>query len=172
MLVIVPFATSAQLPTGPNPYPVEAADFVLRTFDRYPAVGIGDIPGCEQLHFFLRSLIRNPAFAAKVNYIVVDFGNPRFQSILDRYILTGEMVPRQVLRHVWDDTTRAVELTWNSPVYEEFFDAVRAANLSLAKEKKIHVLVADSPIDWEQSRPKTRSVHSLALCGAAHSQTR
>jgi len=88
LLQIVPFvASAAQLPMGPKPRPADGTDFILKAFDHHRAVGIGDLPSCDQLHVFLRSLVRNPAFVAKVNYIVVDSGHPRFQAMLDRYVL-------------------------------------------------------------------------------------
>ena len=133
---------------GADPRPLPGVEFILKSFDQYPAVGIGDLPGCEEAHNFIRSLIRNPIFPSKVDEIVVDFGNPLLQPLLDRYLLDSELVPRGLLRRVWDDTTRSVELTWDSPVYEQFFDAVRTVNVNLPRDKRIHVSLADSPIDW------------------------
>src|SRR5438132_3066032 len=115
---LLPNLLVAQHPSGPDPHPLPGVEFILKSFDQYPAVGIGDLPGCEEAHDFIRSLIRNPAFPSKVDDIVVDFGNPLMQPVVDRYLLEGELVPRGVLRRVWDDTTRSVDLTWDSPVYE------------------------------------------------------
>jgi len=144
----------AQHPAQADPRPLPGVEFILRTFDRYQAVGIGDLPGCEEAHNFIRSLIRNPAFPSKVDDIVVDFGNPLMQPVVDRYLLEGELPPRGVLRRVWDDTTRSVDLTWDSPVYERFFDAIRSLNAGLPGGKKIHVVLADAPVDWTAVRRK------------------
>lgn len=146
--LLIPATLRAQHPEGAEPHPVRAAEFILKTFDQYPMVGITDLPGCEELHNLIRSLIREPAFAGKVQDIIVDFGNPLLQPVVDRYLMDGEMTPRTLLRHVWDDTTRSVDLTWDSPVYEQFFDAVRSANSGLPRDKRLRVVLADSPVDW------------------------
>jgi hypothetical protein len=130
--------------------PTDASTFVNKAFDIYPVVAIGDLPGCEQLHAFLRSLVPALIQSGSIDEIIVDFGNPRLQPILDRYVLDGEMVPQEILRKVWDNTSRSLMLTWDSPVYEEFFDAVRAANLLLPLGKRTRVVLVDVSIDWSQ----------------------
>jgi hypothetical protein len=153
MLLCVVVPTCAQIASqGDGPRPVDGVEFILKTLEEYPIVGIGDLPGCVEEHAFIKDLVLGRKLAGKVNDIVVDFGNPRFQVVVDRYILWGEMVPRQVLRHVWDDTTRSLDLTWDSPVYEEFFDTVRAVNLTLPTDQKIRVILADSPLNWDEIR--------------------
>jgi hypothetical protein len=152
--LLLPSLLVAQHPSGPDPHPFPGVEFVLKSFDQYRVVGIGELPGCEEAHEVIRSLIRNPAFPSKVEDIVVDFGNPLMQPVVDRYLLEGELVPRGVLRRVWDDTTRSVDLTWDSPVYEQFFDTVRSVNAGLPRDKKIHVVVADAPIDWSGVKQK------------------
>jgi hypothetical protein len=53
----------------------------------------------------IRSLIRHPKFAGKVTDVVVEFGNGRYQSLMDRY-MQGEDVSRSELRQVWENTTQ------------------------------------------------------------------
>jgi hypothetical protein len=84
--------------------------------------------------------------------IVVEFGNSRYQDLVDRFT-RGEEVPPELLRHVWQDTTQ-VEYTWDLPIYEEFFQAVRDVNSSLPGSRKLRVLLGDPPIEWEK-------IHSL-----------
>lgn len=98
---------------------------------------------------------------------MVDFGNPTFQSVVDRYVVNGELMPESVLRHVWDDTTESPGLTWDSPVYAEFFDAIRAANLAVPKEKRIHVVLGDAPILWRKVKTTEQW---LAFRGQAREQ--
>src|SRR5712692_9247042 len=76
-----------RLPAGSDPKPANGIDFVQTTLDKYPIVAIGDLPGCEELHDFILALVRNPAFGSKVNNVIVDFGNPLFQPVIDRYVL-------------------------------------------------------------------------------------
>lgn len=157
--LLLPRLVLAQLPAQNDPQRSPAVDFILQALDQHQAVGIGDLPGCEEAHDLILSLLRNPTFPSKVDDIIVDFGNPLMQMVLDRYLLEGEMVPRGLLRRVWDDTTRSVDLTWDSPVYERFFDAVRSVNTGLARAKRIRVVLADAPIDWTavKSRDDLRS---------------
>ena len=122
--LLLPRLVFAQLPAQNDPQRSPAVDFILQALDQHQVVGIGDLPGCEEAHALILSLLRNPVFPSKVDDIIVDFGNPLMQMVLDRYLLEGELVPRDLLRRVWDDTTRSVDLTWGSPVYERFFDAV------------------------------------------------
>ena len=105
----------------------------------------------EQGHAFRLSLIRDPRFATTVNDIVVECGNFRYQDLMDRFV-RGDDVPYDALRRVWQNTTQPDSL-WDTPIYEEFFRAVRAVNASLAKERQLRVLLGDPPIDWD-------SVHS------------
>lgn len=149
----------SNLPPGHDVAPADGVEFVLKMFDRYPIVAITDLPGCAELHQFLRALVRAPEFRSKVSTIVVDFGNPLLQPVIDRYVVDGELVPDSVLRHVWDDTAESPNLTWDSPVYAQFFDAVRAINLVTPKQSRIRVVLGDAPIVWRkvQTRPQWRA---------------
>jgi hypothetical protein len=153
-LVVTSFSAQGQvgLPSGAEARPMNGVTFIVNTLKEYQLVGIGDLPGCFEVHQFLKSLLQSRELVGRINDIVVDFGSPRSQAALDRYILGGEMVPRPVLRHVWDDTTRSLELIWDSPVYEEFFDTVRSLNLTLAAGEKIRVILADAPLNWDEIR--------------------
>jgi hypothetical protein len=106
------------------------------------------MPGCEELHEFIRTLVQSTSFRAKAHTIVVDFGNPRLQPVIDRYVVEGALVPASVLRRIWDDTTESPSLTWDSPVYAQFFDAVRTANLGVPRAERIRVVLGDTPMVW------------------------
>ena len=102
----------------------------------------------EQTHALRMSLIRDPRFAKVVNDIVVEFGNSRYQDVMDRFV-GGEDVPHATLQQVWQNTTQAHEI-WDVPIYEEFFQEVRKINAKLPKKRKLRVLLGDLPIDWDQ----------------------
>lgn len=160
-------SAQSHLPPGQNLEASDGIEFVLNNFNRHPIVAIADLPGCEEFHQFLRTLLQSPDFRSKVNIVLVDFGNPIFQSMVDRYVVDGELTPETVLRHVWDDTSESPSLTWDSPVYAEFFDAIRAANLAMSKEKRIHVLLGGAPILWRKVKTKEQW---LAFMGQAREQ--
>jgi hypothetical protein len=152
---------------GPELKPAKGVEFVTQAFASHAIVAITDLPGCDELHQFLRSLIQVPGFRSGVATIVVDFGNPLFQPVIDRYVVNGERVPETVLRHIWDDTTESPELTWDSPLYAQFFDVVRAINLTAPNESRIRVVLGDAPIVWRNV--KTRE-QWLALRGQPREQ--
>ena len=144
----------AVLSDGPNPKFNGGVEFVFKAFDQFPIVAIADLPGCDEFHRFLRTLVESPAFGQKVHNIIVDFGNPLLQPVLDRYLIDGELMANSVLRHVWDDTTESPDLTWDSPLYSELFDTIRAVNLGLPKEQRLRVTLADAPISWRKVQTK------------------
>jgi len=132
---------------APAPKPTNAVESIIKTFDRFPIVALGEIHWSITLHEFIASLIRDPAFANKVNDIVVEFGNAKYQPIMDRYI-AGETVARTELQQVWRNTTQ-ITLLWEAPIYEQFFATVRAVNEHLPGQKRLRVLLGDPPLDWE-----------------------
>ena len=167
LLLTATVSAQTHLPPGHDLEVSDGVQFVLNIFDRHSIVAISDLPGCEELHQFLQTLVQSPGFRSKVNVVVVDFGNPIFQSVVDRYVVDGELMPESVLRHVWDDTTESPSLTWDSPVYAQFFDAIRAANLAVPKERRIHVVLGDVPIRWRKVKTKEQW---LAFRGQAREQ--
>jgi outer membrane protein OmpA-like peptidoglycan-associated protein len=128
--------------------PAPAVEMVLRGFVTHPLVALSDGAGHGQpdtLAFFA-SLVRDPRFPRTVRNIVVEFGNARYQAVIDRYI-AGGVVGRDELRHVWEDTTQ-ISGVWSLPMYEQMFGEVRSVNVGLPPALRIRVLLGDPPIDW------------------------
>ena len=124
---------------------------LLAAFESHPVVALGEgLHGNEQAHLFRLALIRDPRFPLVVNDIVVEFGTSRYQPVMDAFI-RGEEVPESDLRKTWQDTMKAGAI-WDRPIYEEFFRAIRTVNASLASDRKLRVLLADPPIEWENVR--------------------
>jgi hypothetical protein len=130
-----------------EPKAIEAVEELIKAFDRFPLVALGEVHQSQTEHEFIAALIKHPAFANKVNDIVVEFGNAMYQPIMDRYI-AGETVARTDLRQVWRNTTQPMMIL-DSPIYERFFGVVRAVNQNLPKQKQLRVLLGDPPIDWD-----------------------
>ena len=80
----------------------------------------------------------------------MEFGNSRYQDVIDRFI-RGEEVPGEILRRVWQDTTIPHPI-WDCPIYEQFFRAVRALNATLPRDRRLRALLGDPPIDWATVR--------------------
>lgn len=149
--------------------PVDPVQAVIAAFDRFNLVGLGERHGVLEDSKFRLKLIRDPAFSRKVNDVVIEFGNPRYQSVLDRFV-NGEDVSHAELSKVWQDTTQKESGIWNSPIYEDLIVAVRSVNVILPPERRLRVLAGDYPIDWseldvEKARPFPRSDVIQALWG-------
>jgi len=151
ILAISSFVLAQPQPSRPA-MPIEPISAIVQQFKSHPLVALGDNEGSVQGSEFRIKLIRDPHFVAVANDIVVEFGNSRYQDLVDRFT-SGEEVSPESLRHVWQDTTQ-VEYTWDLPIYEQFFQAVRDINYSLKGSRKLRVLVGDPPIEWD-------NVHSL-----------
>jgi hypothetical protein len=123
----------------------DAVRGVIDAFRSANLVALGERHWAREDSELRLKLIRNPAFAQTVTDIVVEFANPLYQDLLDRYV-GGEAVPADLRRTIWQDTTQPG--AWDSPVYEDFLRAVRKANAVLPEGRRIRVLAGDQPIDW------------------------
>ncbi len=133
----------------PAPAPVDGVSAILEAAKDHLIVGVGERHHSASTHEFLRRLVSDPRFPTAFQDIVVEFGNPRYQGVIDRY-LAGESVPAEELRLAWRNTTQL--LVWDSPLYEQFFTTVRDVNRTLPADKRLRVLLGDPPIDWEAIR--------------------
>jgi hypothetical protein len=84
--------------------PVEPIAAIVDAFRSHQIVALGDNHGNEQGHKFRLSLIRDPRFMAAVVDIVVEFGNTRYQDLMDRLVHGGDVL-YESLRQVWQNTT-------------------------------------------------------------------
>ena len=128
------------------PDEVAGLDSIVRTlisaFDHVDIVALGEWHGRIKLDSDLRiALVRHPDFARTVRSIVVEFASTTEQSTLDRY-LRGENVSRAELEQVWKTTSQAPN-AWDSPIYPDFFAAVREVNSKLPADARIRVFGGD-----------------------------
>jgi outer membrane protein OmpA-like peptidoglycan-associated protein len=125
-----------------------AIDLVLSAFEQHPLVALSEGAGHGQLETrdFFAALIRDRRFAPTVRNLVIEFGNARYQAVIDRYV-TGGPVPRDELRHLWEDTTQ-ISGVWSLPMYEQMLAEVRSVNEGLPPANRIRVIAGDPPIDW------------------------
>jgi hypothetical protein len=125
--------------------PDEAAglDQIARTliaaFDQADILALGEAHDRKADSDLRIALVRHPDFAKTARCIVVEFASTSEQSTLARYI-RGEDVPRAQLERVWKTTTQAVNGVWASPIYADFFAAVRDVNSKLPADGRIRVL--------------------------------
>lgn len=141
---------------------VDGVSGILDAFTSHHIVALGEgMHGNNQAHAFRLALVRDPRFPSLVNDIVVESGTAGYQSAMDRFV-RGEDVPYAELRHAWQDTTNPTPI-WDTPIYEEFFRAVRQVNASLPDDRKLRVLLGDPPVDWDAVRTKDDVVRLVSL---------
>ncbi len=120
---------------------------VSAAIDSHPLVGLGEHHRQQSIHQVFKALIADPRVVCKVDDIAVEFGNSALQPIADRFA-AGEPVSEAEKRSMWRDTGQW--LVWDSPVYEQFFDAVREVNVRKLCPKPVRILLADPPIVWSK----------------------
>jgi hypothetical protein len=120
---------------------------IARQFDQHPLVMIGELHRFAQLHAFIQQLIHDPAFICRADDVVIEFGNSRLQPLADRWAAGGELTEAQ-LQSMWRETV--VPFTWNSPLYRQFYEAIREINLKHLCTHPIRLVLGDVPLDWSQ----------------------
>jgi hypothetical protein len=149
MVLAIAFQNAGRAAAQAAPRPEEAVAAVLRAFDDHPVVAVGESHGLKEEREFLCKLVSDPRFPDKVNDIVVEFGNARFQGVIDRY-LAGDDVPAAELQRVWRE--RTCPGPQSSSAYPKYFAAFREANRALPPARRFCVLLGDPPIDWQAVR--------------------
>ncbi len=63
-----------------------ADEAILAAFDKHDLVAVGDYHWNDDFLLYLTSLIKSDRFNDKVQHIIVEFGNAKYQSTLNRYL--------------------------------------------------------------------------------------
>jgi len=139
------FAGAQSAPAKPA-VPVDPVKAIVDAFRTHAVVAVTAGHGNARGYAFGRTLATDQRIAAVVNDIVIEEGSARYQDRADSYVSGGD-VPIESLRLVWRETTQP-GLGLDQP-WEEFFRAVRAANIARPRERQVRVLLGDPPIAWE-----------------------
>jgi hypothetical protein len=129
-----------------QPLVEDATKAMVRAFQTHSIVLFGETHANKQEYAWLCGLVKNRAFHARVDDIVVEFGNSLYQKSVDSYI-AGENVPFEQVEKAWRNVAGAVGPV--SPVYGEFYEAVRASNQRYPKHK-IRLVLGDPYVDWSK----------------------
>src|SRR4051794_31008725 len=144
LLAVAAAAIAAIAPTRPAiaaPTPTDAtASAVLDAFATHKIVALGQVHDLRQEDDFILDLLHHPRFAGTVDSIVVEFGNARFQSRVDRYI-SGRHVSRRALQHVWRDPVGTGPGDHDGA--PRFYLAARRLNRTLPRTDRIRVRLGD-----------------------------
>jgi hypothetical protein len=125
----------------------EVADSVASAFDTHQFVFIGSTHGGKKSHDFLLCVLSRPSFQRRATDILVEWGNPVHQALVDRYLIKLDPLPISSLKPVWFDTD-APKLWGRLPLIPEFYEAVRSINSQLDPPRRIRVIGGCEPIDW------------------------
>jgi len=123
----------------------QADEAILNAFENHDLVAVGDYHWNEAFLVYLTDLVKSESFSEKVQHIIVEFGNAKHQSVLNRY-LKGEDVSNSEIELVWRDSLYFT--AWMPEVYKNFFSEIRLKNTKLAEHKKIKVTLAEPSFDW------------------------
>jgi hypothetical protein len=66
--------------------PIDAVAGLLDAFDKAPLVALGERHRLQELADFLVALMHHPRFPETVQALVVEFGNARYQALIDRFV--------------------------------------------------------------------------------------
>jgi hypothetical protein len=133
-------------PAEADPQVVNAVDGLFAAFETHDVVAIGEQHGIAELGNLYQALLRDPRFPDVVDAVVLEYGNARYQDLVDRY-MNGEDVPYQELRQVWNDAVGRVP-GGTEVMYVQLYATLRAINQTLPEGERIRVLLGDPPIDW------------------------
>ncbi len=124
-----------------------ASSAIIEAFSDHDIVMLGEVHGDKQEYEWLNELAKNREFDERVDDIVVEFGNSLYQKSVDRY-MAGEDVPMEQVEKAWRNMIGAVGPP--SPMYGEFYAAVRAANMKRRGKHQVRIVLGDPYGDWEK----------------------
>lgn len=129
-----------------QPHVQDATAAMVEAIGSHTIVMFGEIHANTQEYAWLCDLVRDPAFHARVDDIVVEFGNSLYQKSIDRWV-AGEDVPVAQVEKAWRNVVGAVGPV--SPVYAQFYAAVRESN-RMPGSHKVRLVLGDPYADWEK----------------------
>ena len=125
------------------------ADSVAAQFDTHQFVFMGSTHGWRKQHDFQLCLLSRPAFQRRATDVMVEWANPVYQNLVDRYLVKLEPIPIDSLAPVWLNTD-APDLWGRLTLMPAFYEAVRAMNEQLEPARRIRVIGGNEPIDWSR----------------------
>jgi len=148
LLLVVACASSpaAWAESSANAVPALPVNATLaQALKNHQLLALGDIHGSEVIVRQLMDFLRDESHWRQVDDLVVEFGNARYQSLADRYVLGGEPVPLPKLRPIWRDTLYF--MAWQYAVYEDL--VVQLHQWNKVREHKVRLVLAEPEFDWQ-----------------------
>lgn len=121
----------------------------MTAFQEHQIVAIGENHGHLEFHDWVLDFLASDDARAAIDDIVVEWGNALYQDLIDRYV-DGDEVPFDSVSLAWRNTIVSPNTVWDAPVYRQFFLRIREMNMSGVAAKRYRVILADTPVDWNQ----------------------
>jgi hypothetical protein len=141
----------------PAPLPRGAVTAIAEVFKTHDVVTLPH-GHTRQAHEFLRALIAAPGVGDAIDDLVVEFGNARYQDLVDRYV-RGDDITLAQIQPAWQNAV-APNTIWAD---EQLFEIVRAQNRTRSKDRQLRILLGDSPIDWSTVEARADHFPWLAM---------
>jgi len=125
----------------------QVADAVATKFDEHQFVLIHATHGTAKIDEFLICLVSRPAFTGRATDIVAEWASYAQQPLLDRYLLTLDMVDGADLIPIWFDTDTP-DMWATLPTLRQLLATVRQANTALPMAKRIRLVGGNEGIQW------------------------
>lgn len=135
---------------APPATPQEPVSGILDAFRTHSIVAMadgrshGDQAGLD----FRIGLLNNPQFLATVDDVVLEAGNARFQTQIDRYVRGEIELSQAELQQPWNDSTQPQLAINTLSAADQFLVAIRRANATQPRGRWLRALLSDPPIDW------------------------
>src|SRR6185295_11281218 len=141
VLLLVSIAgPSASQDRARDAVPVDPVTGIIEALKTHQVVAFGEMHGNTEIAAVRLALLRDPRFPDAVQDIVVEFGTPKHQDVIDRYV-NGGTVNDEELERVWTDSQ--FPGNWSNPLYKQFYRTVREVNANLAASRRIRVVLGE-----------------------------
>lgn len=100
--------------------PADPVSSIIDAFGKARVVALGENHGHQEFHSLVIEVLERPEAQGVIQDIAVEWGNAKYQDVIDRYV-SGEEVSRAELVRVWRNTIVSPNTVWDAPVYEAFF---------------------------------------------------
>ncbi|MEQ9401528.1 MAG: hypothetical protein RJQ04_20345 [Longimicrobiales bacterium] len=116
-------------------------------------VALGENHGHLEFHDLLLAILADPRAAERIDDVAVEWGNARYQDIVDRWV-AGLDAPWDSVQMAWRNSVVSPNTVWDAPVYARFFQRIRDLNAGLPPEHRYRVVLADGGVEWSAVRER------------------
>lgn len=116
-------------------------------------VALGENHGHLEFHDLLLEILSDPRAAVRIDDVAVEWGNARYQDVVDRWV-AGLEAPWDSVQMAWRNSVVSPNTVWDAPVYARFFQRIRDLNAGLPPEHRYRVVLADGGVEWSAVRER------------------